>query len=348
VNRHAFGVAITAIAAVALALLAWQLVYVLLVAFAGLLLAVLFHNTAALLARHSPLPHSAAIAVVILGLAGLMVAFILFAGPRIGTQLATLAQSLPTAIDDVEQALSKTGWGSYLLDHTPDATDRGPSWSLVAGVGGTVSTLFGAIANVVIALAVAIFLAIDPDLYRRGFVGLLPAARRERATQVMGRVGENLWRWELGQMVDMAAVALATGLGLWALGVPLPLMLGLIAGLTNFVPYVGPILGGVPAVLLASGQGIDTALWTVGLFVLVQQLEGHVLMPIIQKRATALPPVLTVLVVVGASIPFGLLGVLLATPMLVVVMVLVQTLWVEDVLGEDGEAPQHQVQVKPS
>ena len=334
---RAFGIGVAATLAVGVCLLAWELVFVLLVAFAGLLLAVLFRHAALALARRTPLSIGVALAVVVLGLAAALLLFAMSVGPRIGAQLASVAQGLPTALQDVEAALSRTDWGRYLLDQATLVQDDEPEWNVLRGIGGTVSTVFGVSANLVIALTVAVFLALDPDLYRRGLAGLLPRARRRRAIEVMDEIGRTLWRWELGQFVDMAAVAIAVGLGLWWIGVPLPAALGLIAGLTNFVPYVGPILGGVPAVLLAFSQGVDYALWTVALFVVVQQLEGHVLMPIIQKRATSLPPVLTVLVVVGASVPFGLLGVLLATPLLVVVLVLVRTLWVEDVL-EDASA----------
>ena len=331
---RAFGIGVAATLAVGVCLLAWQLVFVLLVAFGGLLLAVLFRHAAVALAGRTPLSVGTALAVVVLGLAAVLLLFMLSVGPRIGTQLESVAQSLPAAIEEVETALAATDWGRYLLDQATRERDDAPEWNVLSGIGGTVSTVFGVLANLVIALTVAVFLALDPDLYRRGLAGLLPRTRRRRAIEVMDEIGRTSWHWELGQFVDVAAVALAVGLGLWWIGVPLPAALGLIAGLTNFVPYVGPILGGIPAVLLAFSMGIDYALWTVALFVVVQQLEGHVLMPLIQKRAASLPPVLTVLVVVGASVPFGLLGVLLATPLLVVVLVLVRTLWVEDVVGE--------------
>lgn len=119
----------------------------------------------------------------------------------------------------------------------------------------------------------------------------------------------------------------------------MPLPLGSIAGLTNFIPLVGPFLSGIPAVLIAFSPSPMDAVWTALLFVAVQQLEGNVLPPIIQKRAVSTPPVLILLAAVGFGALFGLAGVLLATPLLIVTMILVRMLYVEDVLSDYDAAP---------
>ena len=135
----------------------------------------------------------------------------------------------------------------------------------------------------------------------------------------------------------MAAVAVLSGVGLWLIGVPLALALGLIAGLLDFIPYVGPWLGAAPAVLLALAEGPAEAVWTAILFLVIQQVEGNVLMPVIQKRASALPPVLTILAVVAFGVLFGFMGVFLATPLLLVLIILVRMIYVEDVLGDRSD-----------
>ncbi len=321
-----------------LVLAAWQLVNVLLLAFAGLLLAVLLRHLAQMLARHVPLPTGACLAAILFAFVLVAITFGVLVGPRVGSELMQVADALPGAFTDLRSYISDTRWGGYLLQ-TMSMGDQGAGWNVVGMLGGTASTALNVAVNLVVALTVAIFLSIDPGLYRRGFLHLIPKDGRPRARQVLDTLARGLWRWLLGQSIDMVAVALLTGTGLWALGVPAPIALGLIAGLTNFIPYVGPFLSGIPATLIAFSVSPTTALYTAGLFLLVQQIEGNILMPMIQKRTTSLPPVLTILAVIGLGGMFGLLGALLATPLMLVAIILVRMLYVEDVLDdrvEDG------------
>jgi predicted PurR-regulated permease PerM len=331
--RSAFDGILTALLIVGLVLVAWQLAYVLLLAFGGLLLAVFLRHMAVALARHPPLPTGGALAVVVLGLAAAAILLVVLVGPRILAQLELLWQSLPAALDQVEQTLRQREWGRFLLERVSDGGER-PRWNILGAIGGTVSTVVAVVSNVMVLLTVAIFLAIDPDLYRRGLVRLVPLDKRVRALEVLDALGDALWRWLLGQFAAMLVVALFTAAGLWLIGIPLALALGLIAGLVNFIPYLGPFISAAPAVLIAFAQSPTDALYTVLLFVLIQQVEGNILMPVIQKRATSLPPVLTILAVVGFGVLFGTLGVLFATPLLLVAIVLVRMLYVEDMLGD--------------
>ncbi|PRY95767.1 putative PurR-regulated permease PerM [Hasllibacter halocynthiae] len=318
---------------VVLALAAWQLSFVLLLAFGGTLLAILFRNLANMLSLHTPLKIGVSLFIVILAILGALIAVAMLAGPRLVGQFGQLSASIPETLDGIENWLSHTDLGAWLLDEVEGA-EEGPRFNILGTIGGTLSASLGILANVVILLTVAIFLAIDPDLYRAGLLHLVPMSRRPRAQEILDEVGTGLWRWLAGQALDMLAVALLTGVGLWLLGIPLPLLLGIIAGLTNFIPFVGPFLSGIPAVLVAFSQSPMDAVWTAVLFVAVQQFEGNVLLPIIQKRVAALPPVLIVLAVAGFGILFGVAGIFLATPLLLVVMILVRMLYVEDMLGD--------------
>jgi predicted PurR-regulated permease PerM len=326
-----------AFAAVAvLVLAAWQLAFVLLLCFVGVLLAILVRRPAEALAERARLPVGWSLAAVILLGLGLLAGFLWSAGPRILEQLEELWTRLPAAFEAVRGALQERDWGRALLDGLRREEDEGPRWNLLGTLGGTVSVAIGVLANVFIVLSVGAFLAADPALYRRGALLLVPPRHRGRAAGILDALGDGLWKWMLGQLFDMLVVAVLVTLGLWLLGVPLPLALGLVAGLLNVVPYLGPFLGAAPAVLIAFTQGIDTALWTALLFVAVQQFEGNVVMPLVQKRATALPPALTIAAVTAFGVLFGLIGVFVAAPLLLVLMISTRMVWVEGVLGTDG------------
>jgi len=183
-------------------------------------------------------------------------------------------------------------------------------------------------------LAVGVYLAADPALCRRGLVRLVPPALRDRIDSALGAAGYALGRWLLGQAISMLFVGSATALGLALLGVPLAGTVGVIAGALAFVPFFGPIAAGALAVLLAFIEGPTQALYVTGLAVLIQQLEGYLLMPFVQRWAVALPPVLGILAAVVFGLLFGLPGVIMATPMMVVAMVLGQRIYMEGVLGD--------------
>ena len=148
-----------------------------------------------------------------------------------------------------------------------------------------------------------------------------------------------LKKWLLGIMIDMTIIALLLGVALWALGVPAFVGLALIAGFAQFVPTVGPLLASVPAILLAFTVSPMTALWTGIAYLVISQLEANVIYPLIQKKTTSIPPALNLVAVLAFGTLLGPLGVLLATPMLVVLTVFVVRLYVQDALGKDALAP---------
>lgn len=343
----------------------WQLSYVILLGFLGILMAMLLRQPAETIARHTPLGVHAALALVCLAIVVLVMLFLGSVGPRVFSQLGELGQQLPDAIERVTQMLGQYEWGRFLLERlTPP--EGGPSAAATASAGGgggggpagsilnavtvTLTATLGSLANIIVVVTLAVFLALNPRYYRRGALMLIPRPYRDEADRLSIQLGDSLWKWLLGQMADMAIVAIAIGVGLWLIGVPLALALGIVAGLLNFVPYVGAFAGAVPAILMAFGVGMDAALWTALLFVVVQQLEGNVIMPMIQSRATHMPPALTILAVTGFGVLFGVLGLLLATPLLLVIIVLVNELWVKRINGGEvpdieGEAEQHEKQV---
>jgi predicted PurR-regulated permease PerM len=135
----------------------------------------------------------------------------------------------------------------------------------------------------------------------------------------------------------MLFIGLLTWIGLYFIGVPLALTLGLIAGLLSFIPNFGPIFSAIPAILLAFINSPTSALYVLALFVGVQIIESNIVTPLIERRTVELPPVLTVVSQLALAVLFGAVGLILATPILAVVMVLVQTIYIQDILGEETE-----------
>jgi predicted PurR-regulated permease PerM len=264
--------------------------------------------------------------VVIALFIGLAAAFWLV-GEQIAVQLRELSELLPGGIEDVRQWLQRSPVGGWLVQWSERGVDlaRGS----LSGIARFASTTFGVLANGVLILFLGLYFAADPDLYRRGLVELVPAAGRARVDAALKASGKGLKGWLLGQLVAMIIVGLITGIGLWLLGVPLALSLGLIAGLLEFIPFIGPILSAIPALLVAFTQDGWTPLYVLLLYAGIQQVEGNVLMPVIQKWAVSLPPALGLLGVVIFGLLFGVMGVLFATPLMVVVMVFVQKLYLD-------------------
>ena len=189
------------------------------------------------------------------------------------------------------------------------------------------------------ALFVGIYTAVSPGLYRRGLVLLVPPSGHRRAEEVLDVSGDALWKWLMGQLVSMAVVGILTTAGLMMLGVPAALALGIVAMVLEFIPLIGPFLAAAPAVLIAFAQSPTLAIWTAALYLLIQQIEGNIILPVAQKRVVHLPPVITVAAITAGGILFGILGMFLATPLAVVMLVLVNLLYVEDRLGEGRHFP---------
>ncbi|MGH7279628.1 MAG: AI-2E family transporter [Candidatus Rokuibacteriota bacterium] len=262
-----------------------------------------------------------------------------------GHRVDQLARDLPRAVQSLRDQLSRHEWGRALVAATP-TVEQLMSDQVLLRASGVASRTFGltvgGIVSLVIVTFVGLYVAANPGLYARGIVRLVPPARRERAREVLAALRSTLQWWLIGQVIVMAVVGVLTGVGLWRLGMPLALTLGLLAGLLNFIPYFGPVLAFGPAVLLALTQGMTVALYVGALYFVIQALESYILTPLVQQRVVSLPPALTIGAQVVLTVLFGGFGLLLATPLTGATFVLVKMLYVEDVLGDAIDVPEQQ------
>ena len=193
----------------------------------------------------------------------------------------------------------------------------------------------GAVADFFVIIFLGIYLAAAPEMYVNGLVRLFPIPRRPRVRVVLEKLGTNLGHWLWGQMLSMAVVGTLIGIGLTVLRVPLGLALGVLAGLLNFIPIVGSLVSAIPAILLAFLVSPWHPVYVVGLYVLVNTvIESHLLMPLIQRHAVNLPPAVAVIALLLMGKLFGFLGLLLAIPAATALLVLVKTVYLENVLGD--------------
>ncbi|HEV2598134.1 AI-2E family transporter [Sphingopyxis sp.] len=327
------GATLIVLALVGVALLVIELTRFFMLVFAAIVLGAIFDAIASWLCRKTRIGRGFALALSVAGIVAIFAgAFMLF-GSQLAREVDTIREQIPPALQGLEEFLNRYGLGQQVRDLAAVGGDD--ISRIVQQAGGYALAAGSGIADFVLVLVAAIFLASDPATYRRGLLLMLPQRAEETAALALGDAGRGLKGWMMGQAVSSLVVAALTWAGLAALGVPAAGGLGLIAGLLDIIPMVGPIIAGIPAVLLAFTVSPMTALWTLVLFLAIQQLQGNFLQPMIQKQAVDVPPAVLLFAVVAAGILFGFLGVLLAAPLTVVVYVLVQRIYVKTLLGKD-------------
>jgi predicted PurR-regulated permease PerM len=331
---------------IALAFFVWYVGDVLLVIFAGILLAVALSSASDGLARWTPLNRGFALLAVIvlagLGLAGL--GFLVV--PQAMEELWALWERLTAIAADIQRWAQQFAMFEAPEENGENADTGGVTESLVGPVqeaagaaAGALMTTLGALGTILIIVILGGFVAANPGLYLRGVGKLVPQRHRSRFSEVVGLTGYGLRWWLLGQLVSMAMLGISTGIGLYLFGIDLWLGLALLTALLTFIPFLGPILAGIPIVAVAFADGLDTGLFVLGFYLVVQTIEGNIITPMIQERAVMMPPALLIGMQVLFGALFGLPGLILAAPLTVVGMIAVNTLYIEDVLGDERAVP---------
>lgn len=311
-----------------------QIARVSLLIFAAMLFATLLGGLTDLIGRILPIRRWVRFGLALLFFTGALVGFWALLGPRLAREVERLANQLPEAIEQARQQLYANAWARQLAETLGlhEATRPG---DLLARATRAVSTTFGVVTDALIVLLIGVYLAATPESYVRAVLRMIPPARRERGRAIFCTLSHVLRRWLAGRFASMTVIGLFSMIGLFVLGVPLAVTLGFLAGTLAFIPFLGPILALVPAVLIGFVEGgIMMSLYVFILYMSIQAVEGSFITPMIEKKAVFLPPAFVIIVQIIAGVLAGLLGVLLATPAAVVVVVLLQMLYVEDVLGE--------------
>ncbi|GHA25298.1 AI-2E family transporter [Devosia pacifica] len=319
------------LALVALFWLLGQTANILLMLFGAVTIAVVLRAAGNLVHKvtHLPSSWSLGLAIALVGL--IFGVFVMLMGNQLVTQFSGLNQQLPEAVEGLGDMLGVEDlWQEF------EALNE---WRWMFGAMGYVPQLLGAVSGLTLIVIGGIFLAVDPDLYIEGTLKLVPPNHRDHAREVLQTTGRALRLWLLGKLLAMAVIGVATTAGLFLLGVPSALALGAIAGLLEYVPFIGPVLSFVPAALVALQQDDGTIWWVLGLYLLIQQTESNLLVPLIQKRTVELPPVLGLFAIVALGLVFGPLGFIFGIPLTIVVMVMVKELYVREALDTEVKVP---------
>ncbi len=283
----------------------------------GLVFAVILDGGTRLLGRILPIGRGWRLAIVTL--AGF--AFIGWTFYYAGTTLAGQAEELRAVIssqgDRVLDYLGQTG-----LVPNGDMSQIGSQ--LVGGVGRlttALSSAFGALSSILMILVIGIFIAMEPKLYDRGVAWMLPTRQRDGFYDLSEKVGFTLRRLMFGRIVGMVVEGVGTWLMLMWGGVPMAALLGLLTGLLAFVPNIGAIVAGVLMVAVGFSAGSDAGLWAIATYLIVQTIDGYVIVPYVARRTVDLAPALVLAAQLLFGVLFGLMGLLLADPIVATIKV---------------------------
>lgn len=342
-------------------LLLWHTRNLVLTVFLGVLFALAVSSGADRLRRYR-IPRGVAAPLLVLAFLGVLGAFGSWVGPTLRTQTRELRTKLPEALGKLETWVQSRGGGviATITGLEEDSTQPGVAAKpdsvtvavpgqpaepsslrdrLLAQLGGAtkfflpvLSSTLSVAAGLVLILFLAIYLAIDPGLYRRGMLRLVPQRTRAKADNTLIAIAGTLRKWLVTQLIAMVVIGLVTTLVLLALKVRAAVPLGILAGLLEFVPTLGPILSALPAIAMGFVDSPEKALAVTIAYVGIQFIENHLLIPILMKEGIDIPPALTIVMQALMAIVFGFLGLLVAVPLLATIMIAFRTLSGEDTL----------------
>ena len=339
-TRSMLATGLALLAAAVAVFLIWQTVSSLLIVFAGVLFAAFLDALARALAPILPLNRTWRLTLVVLLLTALCGFGLVWGTGKLPEQTRLLLKVMDAQVDVLQD---------HLLSYGVDLL--GPEWGrdfaqwLFADQGRFLSHahfLLGGASSLLTAVLVILFLgvlfAFDPTTYRDSVVVLVRQSYRARARTVMDEMGNVMRLWFVGQLIRIILMTILVWIALYLIGLPGPFVLGLQAGLSNFIPYLGPIVAAIPIALVAMPLGASLLIWAVVIYTIIQSIEGYVIGPLIQRHAVETPPAWTLVAIVLLGALFGIMGIAVAMPLVAIGRVAIMRFYVEDYLGDHLEA----------
>jgi predicted PurR-regulated permease PerM len=255
-----------------------------------------------------------------------------FMGARIQEQITELAKTLPATINNAKRQLSTTSLGQKLLEKTSSADVYNKGYAFVSKF---FSSTFGVFTDIYIVLFLGLFFTAAPKTYIDGFLQLIPKGAKRGTKDTIDKIRFTLTKWLKGQVFSMFIVAILKGIALTMMGIPMAAALALIAGILNFIPNFGPLISMFPAILIALTMGINKAILVIVVYLIIQIFDGNVITPSIQRKLINMPAALIIIAQLFMGLLSGVWGLILATPLVAILIVVVQETYVKKMNGSD-------------
>ncbi len=306
---------------------------VLLMALAGSLIAVYFHGLGDIIQRKTRLNRKLAMIISIAGSIILLGVLLWFMGTKIQVQVAELSNKLPATLNTAKAKLAAVPIGQKVLD----SFSGDNSQKLFTTAQSFFATGFGVLGDLYIILFLGIFFTASPSLYKDGMLLLVPKNKKMLGQHIMDRISLSLKGWLKGMLLSMLLITILITIGLSIIGVPVALALALITGILELVPNLGPLIAMIPGVLLALTISTNTAIIVALLYIVSQTIVANIVTPLIQKKMINLPPALTLISQLVMATVSGALGIILAVPLLAIIIILVDELYVKKINKAEAE-----------
>jgi predicted PurR-regulated permease PerM len=299
---------------------------VVLLVFAGALIAVFFRGLSDLIARKTKWKGGITLLISVVGSIVFIGLLFWLMGAKLQTQINELSDTLPETIQNAKQQLNKSILGQKIVEKisSPGSQKRGQSI-----IQTFFKSSFGVLGDIYVVLFIGLFFTVSPGVYKKGIISLVPEGSKGVATDILEKLNINLKKWLKGKLFAMLVVFVLTAIGLVIMGMPMWLVLALIAGILNFIPNFGPLIAMIPAVLLGLMQSPATAIWVAGLYIVVQVAESNFITPMVQQRLISIPPALIIIAQLFIAPLTSFWGLLLATPLMLTIMILVKELYIK-------------------
>ncbi len=320
-------------------------VNILMLVFVGVLLGIIFRSLRDIVSKYSRIPTTPSLVIVIVFFLSLIIGSGFLLAPGVYDQASMMYEQVPEEWNNIKQQIWQYDWGKEVARENPEAKDimenesdgTGEDNDMTRGILDMFSVTAGAMTSTVLVFVIAIYIAAEPEVYTGGLLRLIPIDKRLLAIKIMDETALTMQWWLVGQLLSMLILGTITTLGLWLMGMPYSLILGIFTALMTFIPNLGPILAGIPTLLVALTVSPEMALYVAIFYIGLQSIEGYFITPMIHRKAINVSPVLIITFQFLLYYLVGFIGVFVAMPLLAFLMILIQRVYVEEILGDSME-----------